>query len=171
MKSCLCALAALAVVSWVSGCCACKSLFGSTSYSARIQADSDANKSGPTDVLVIWPSPEKTSEFTDLKTIEEAHEKIKSLRLDEDYTVADFKTIHPGDRRVLYEIPVGGGTAGLTTHCYSSHVFVFTTIPGKKGSVMEPLVRPGAEYAGYLRIDLREDRVEISFEPFDETTG
>lgn len=157
-------LLAVSVLALPSGCCCWKNFFGTTSYQLHIRADKDANRGGPTDVLVVWPSGDDKvmAALDQVKDIEEARAKLQSWTRGDQYEAVDLGYVYPGDQKELQEMEgrVKGGP--LRSHCSATHVFVFTTLP-KYEKISKPLTDVDGEFDEDLRIHVRNRAVKLSF--------
>lgn len=152
------------------GCCTFKGWFGMLNYTVGVIAEENANYTGPTNILLVWPSPEKLAEVASLKDVDEAAKWVSTSEPQGMCRSADLGNFQPEDR---FLIPgPKRENVDLVMQCGATHLFIFTTMddpePGEDGRIHKlnrqvALNNPADPGTGFLRITIKNNTIETEF--------
>lgn len=156
-----------------AGCCFLRRTFGSDRYAVRIRAEPGANLGSDTEVLIVWPSEEKRTDFQNATTLVDAREAMRNLSPG-DYEFAYFGTIKPGEEVEFededdVELRARVDDPGVMRwHCDATQGFVFTTMELASGTQSLSLGEGPRPFEGWLEIHLLDTVAELEHFPSRE---
>lgn len=149
------------------GCCTIEGWLGWNRYTVGVVANEDANYNGSTNILLIWPSPEKAFELGEIKTYWAAKTWAERMKVEDQCSYTELGDFERGDRTdPLLERP------DQIRHCGAKHLFVFTNmedaLAGDGGVINNRaqqlgLEDPGQPASDYIFIHIQHQDFEVKF--------